>query len=156
MSYQFHIYYQKIKKDFLIIKENKSKTIFTLKEKNFKFKVNLKDVTCSMCHIKRLSEIKKCNHIYQLYNKYYNISILLLPFLWINDNHYKVLNHQEIEINEIDTECPICLEDTEIVQKANKKIIHCLNCNKYYHKKCINKMKGNKCLTCFSNFEFSL
>ena len=153
MSYQFYIYYNEIKKNFIVLKEKKSKTVFTLKENNFKFKVNLKNLTCSMCSKKRLSEIKKCNHIYQLYNQYYDISILLLPFLWINDNHHKVLNHKDIEINEKDTECPICLEDTEIIKKANKNIIHCLNCNKYYHKKCINKMKGNKCPTCFSNFE---
>jgi hypothetical protein len=150
MSYQFHLYYNDIKKQFIVLKENKSKTIFTLKENNFKFKVNLEKLTCTMCSKKRLSEIKKCNHIYQLYHQYYNISILLLPFLWINDNYLKVLNNKEIEINDKDTECLICLENTEIINKPNKKIIHCLNCNKYYHSKCINKIKNKKCQNCFT------
>ena len=33
MSYQFYLYYNSIKKPFTILKENKLKTLFTLKEK---------------------------------------------------------------------------------------------------------------------------
>ena len=153
MSFQFYKYYNNIKKEFMIIKENKSKTVFTIKENNFKFKVNLKNVTCTMCTKKKLCEIKKCNHIYQLFNKYYNISDILLPFLWINNNHLKIINKENIQIDEKDIECPICLDSTEIIKKANRNIIHCLNCNKYYHKKCVNKLKGTKCPICYNNFE---
>lgn len=153
MSYQFYKYYNDIKKNFNILKENKSKTIFTIKENNFKFKVDLKKLTCTVCPKKKLCEIKKCNHIYQLYSKYYDISDILLPFLWINDNYLKILNNKEMIIQEKDIECPICLDNTDIIKKANKNIIHCLNCNKYYHKKCINKLKKNKCPTCFYNID---
>ena len=60
MSYQFYKYYNNIKKkEFIILKEIKSKTIFTIKENNFKFKVNLKNVTCTMCPKKKLCEIEK-------------------------------------------------------------------------------------------------
>lgn len=153
MSYQFYKYYNNIKKNFIILKENKSKTLFTLKENNLKFKVDLKNVTCTMCSKKKLCDIKKCIHIYDLYHKYYNVSDILLPFLWLNDNYLNIINNKKIIINEKDTECPICLDSTEIIKKANRNIIHCLNCNKYYHKKCINKLKNKTCPTCFTQFE---
>ena len=43
-----------------------------------------------MCPKTKLCDIKKCYHIYELFRKYYNISELL-PFLWINNNHIKIL-----------------------------------------------------------------
>ena len=153
MSYQFYLYYNSIKKPFMILKENKSKTLFTLKEKNFKFKVNLKEVTCTMCPKTKLCDIKKCYHIYELFRKYYNISEELLPFLWINNNHIKLLENDKLQIDENDIECPICLETTDIIDKPNKKIVQCLNCNKYYHSKCINKIKNTICQNCFTNIK---
>tara|TARA_B110000858_G_C17770759_1_gene459471 strand:- start:95 stop:559 length:465 start_codon:yes stop_codon:yes gene_type:complete len=154
MSYQFYLYYNSIKKPFIILKENKSKTQFTLKEKHFKFKVNLKEITCTLCPKKKLCDIKKCYHIYELFRKYYNVSEDLLPFLWINNNHINLLKNDKLQIDENDIECPICLESTYIINKPNKKIIQCMNCNKYYHSKCINKIKNKICQICFTNINY--
>ena len=150
MSYQFYLYYNSINKPFTILKENKSKTKFTLKQNNYKFKVDLKKIQCTMCPNKMNCQVKKCFHIYELFSKYFQISNELLPFLWVNDNHLNAINNQPLDIQDKDLECPICLESTDIINTPNKKITHCLECNKYYHQKCINKTKKSVCPNCLS------
>tara|TARA_Y100000389_G_C17285073_1_gene425012 strand:+ start:349 stop:828 length:480 start_codon:yes stop_codon:yes gene_type:complete len=150
MSYQFYLYYNSINKPFTILKENKSKTKFTLKQNNYKFKVDLEKIQCTMCPDKMNCQVKKCFHIYELFSKYFQISNELLPFLWVNDNHLNAINNQPLDIQDKDLECPICLESTDIIKTPNKKIIHCLECNKYYHRKCINKTKKSECPNCLS------
>ena len=148
MSYQFYEYYNSIKKPLNIIKINKKKHIYFLKEGIINFSVKLKQLDCQLCSKKKECDLKKCNHIYQLFNQYYNINEYLLQFLFINDNYKKALKNEELIIEEKDLECPICLENTEIINKPDNKIINCLNCNKFYHRKCLNKTNKKICYIC--------
>ena len=157
MSKDFINYYYKNKKNFNIVKENKKKDNYMLKEGIFKFNVNLKKLTCGLCKTKNLCHLKKCHHIYQLYNTIYQIPINSLEFLWKNDNYINVLKGKEIVINEKDTECVICLDD--VFETGNyDKITTCLSCGKYYHTKCLRRCKKFICLNCkkdlINNFSF--
>jgi hypothetical protein len=151
MSYQFYNYFNSIKKPLNVIKINKKKHIYYLKEGIINFSVKLKQLDCQLCSKKKECDLKKCNHIYQLFNEYYNIDEYLLQFLFINDNYKKALKNEELNIDEKDLECPICLENTEIIKRPNNKIINCLNCNKFYHNKCLNKTNKNICYICSSS-----
>mgnify|MGYP006095307667 FL=1 len=152
MSKDFIDYYYKNKKNFTITKKDKNKCIFILKEGLFKFKVNLKNLTCSFCKTTKLCNLKKCNHIYQLFNIIYNVPVDLLEFLWKNNNSNRILNGEELKIYENDTECMICLDD--IFKNCNyNKVTSCLLCGKYYHTKCLRRCKEFICLNCNNNWK---
>ena len=149
MSQQFYDYYNFIKKGFDILKSNKTKTIFRIKQHYYIFNVDLKNIKCDWCKDLPLCNLKKCYHIYHLYEKIYKISPFDLEFLWKNDNYLKVIVGEDILFDEKDTECMICLEDTF---PDYTKLYCCLNCGTYYHIKCLRKMKKSKCLNCCNDF----
>ena len=117
------------------------------------FIVDLKNNNCSLCNNVSTCSLKKCIHIYKLYCEVYNVDINKLQFLWINDNFKKIKNNEEIIIQPNDIECPICLDDAGLEGYNESKVIHCLDCGKFYHNKCLEKnKKGMKCLVCTNNW----
>ena len=81
----------------------------------------------------------------------YNVPFEHLQFLWTNNNYLKILKEEPMEIQSNDIECPICLD--EVDYKYNSKILHCLDCGKFYHINCLNKSnKGIVCLNCTNNW----
>ena len=76
-----------------------------------------------------------------------------MQYLWINDNYLKILNKEEPIIQSNDIECPICLDDAGLENYDKYNVIHCLDCGKFYHVKCLkNAKKGIQCLICTSNW----
>lgn len=151
MSNEFNNYLTKIHKNFTLVKKDFKKHKFTLKEGFITFTVDLKNINCSMCNTKDLNicSLKKCSHIYRLFNELYNVPNDKLHFLWLNDNYKSILEKKEMTITDNDIECPICYEDATI-----KKNIHCLDCGKFYHVKCLEKSKkGIVCLICTNNWK---
>ena len=165
MSKEFNDYLNNCIKSFnkfKILKKNKNKTIYTLSEGmgmfQMKFIVNIKELSCTMCSksVKECS-LKKCKHIYYIFLHEYNISKHNLQFLWINDNYLKVIDKKEMIFEDEDINCPICLDDSTSHNIDFNKIIHCLDCGKFYHTKCLKAAckdkKEIKCLICTNNWK---
>lgn len=153
MSKEFKNYLSQRIIDFNIIKKNKKNHKFKVNEGYFTFEIDLKKTSCLKCNNNNGCSLKKCYHIYKIYNSIYNIPFEKLQFLWINDNYLKVLDNKEIEIQPPDIECPICLEDAGSNDYNPNKVIHCLDCGKFYHINCLNKTKkGIVCLNCTNNW----
>jgi len=154
MSNEFNTYLNISNNNFIILKVNKKKTIFTIKDGYFKFKVDLKNLSCTFC--KNVSEcsLKKCKHIYYIYSKEFKISKYLLQFLWVNNNYINILEGKDMVIEEDDTHCPVCLDDSSKECSNFDKIVHCLDCGKFYHKNCLMKTKKKLvCLICGNNWK---
>jgi len=155
MSEQFLKYYKSIKKNFYIIKKNNNKKIYKIRDGRIVFSVDLKNIKCGLCDNTSLCELKKCNHIYQLFNTEFNVPEEKLEFLWKNDNHARVLDGEEIVLKEEDLDCVICLEFV-FDKNSYKKRICCLNCGKYYHHKCLNRCNKFECLNCKNDWRTKL
>ena len=100
MSNEFNNYLTKIHKNFTLVKKDFKKHKFTLKEGFITFTVDLKNINCSMCNTKDLNicSLKKCSHIYRLFNELYNVPNDKLHFLWLNDNYKSILEKSPLEI----------------------------------------------------------
>tara|TARA_B100001287_G_C22538729_1_gene461047 strand:- start:374 stop:856 length:483 start_codon:yes stop_codon:yes gene_type:complete len=154
MSNEFKNYINDMKMNLLILKTNKNKTIYTMKEGFFKFTVDIKNLKCSYCNEVKKCSLKKCKHLYYIFKNIYNINTHKLQFLWMNDNHNNVIKGKELVFEEDDINCPICLEDASSENINFNKVIHCLDCGKFYHKDCLKKAKGEYvCLICTNNWK---
>ena len=153
MSKEFVDYINGFKDNSIIIRENSKKHKFKLKEGIITFDIDLKNINCVMCKNVNTCSLKKCIHIYKIYEKVYKVPFNNLQFLWTNNNYLKVLKGEDMEILPNDIECPICLDDVGTQNYNYNKIIHCLDCGKFYHKLCLSKSnKGIVCLNCTNNW----
>ena len=145
MSKEFSNYFKNLTDNFIILRKNKKKHIYRIKDGFINFDLDLKKTNCPICKTVSTCNLKKCNHIYKLYQNEYNVPYEKLQFLWINDNYLRILENKEIIVQSKDTECSICLEDcyNEI------KIKHCLECGKFNHINCLTKANSlDECLNC--------
>ena len=153
MSKEFYEYMDGFKDDFIINKKHKKKHKYSIKKGFINFNINLINPDCPFCDKSSTCSLKKCIHIYKIYNTVYNVPRDKLVFLWINDNYLKVLNNEKMVILPDDIECPICLENAGFNNYIKNKTIHCLDCGKFYHTKCLDKTKkGKVCLICTNNW----
>ena len=152
MSKEFYNYYKNLLDNFTILRKNNKKHIYRIKDGILHFDIDLKKAECSMCKNVKTCNLKKCVHIYKLFQNIYSVPYNYLQFLWINDNYLKVLKNEEIIIQSSDTECSICLEDAGLDGYNENKIKHCLDCGRFYHYKCLSKANIDKeCLNCKEN-----
>lgn len=159
---EFNNYYKDFKFNFTILKKDKKRHVYTLKEGVITFKVYLKEITCTLCNSIGSSintcNLKKCKHIYYIYQKLYNVPYEELIYLWINNNHINILNNEKMVILDKDIECSICLEDAGGKYYNSEKIIHCLECGNFQHRLCLDKVKKQKksneivCINCYTNW----
>ena len=153
MSKEFIEHIKNINGNISIVKKDFKKLKFKIKEGFTTFIVDLKNNECSFCEKVSSCSLKKCVHIYKLYYELYKLNAEDLQFLWINDNYKKVKNNEEMIIQSTDIECPICLDDAGGNKYNKSKVIHCLDCGKFYHINCLEKAKkGIKCLICTNNW----
>ena len=153
MSKEFCEHIDKLNSNIIILRKDFKKLKFKIKEGFTTFIVDLKKNECSFCNKVSSCSLKKCIHIYKLYYELYQLDINELQFLWVNDNDKKVKNKEDMVILSDDIECPICFDDAGTKGYNKLKVIHCLDCGKFYHNKCLEKSKkGIKCLVCTNNW----
>ena len=126
-----------------IINNKPISTRYHIKDGFINFDINLKDPKCIICKDVPLCSLKKCKHLIKLYD---------LQFIWMNNNTNNLLEGGSLEIKETDLECPICLDIVNLNHSLDK-INHCLDCGKFYHRKCMIKAKANKCLNCYDHWK---
>ena len=157
MSKEFRDYLNNMTTNFIILKQNKSNTVFTMKEGFVKFVVDIKKLSCTFCKEVKECSLKKCKHIYFIYSNVYNVDYHDLQFLWVNDNYKRIIKSEEIKLEDEDTCCMVCLEDASNKNINFDKIKHCLDCGKFYHLKCLKNIKKEnneiKCLMCTNNWK---
>lgn len=152
MSKEFCDYMNNLNGNFTITKIDSKKQICYIKDGFINFSIKLKKSTCPICPSSNSCCLKKCIHLYKIYLDSYNVPFNKLQFLWINDNHLRVLKKEEMIILPNDVECPICLDDAGSVDYNPRKVFHCLDCGKFFHINCLTKAKkGKVCLNCTSN-----
>ena len=132
------------------IKRNKNKYLFGVKDGIVSFRVNLEDFSCNLCKQGKQCSLKKCKHIYYVLLKVLKLTPLELMFVGMNNNIKNIIEKKELEIKEEDLECPICIDNMFQYNLPHHKRLHCLNCGKFYHRKCYLKLKDNKCVNCFN------
>jgi hypothetical protein len=153
MSKEFINYINGHKDKSIITRENLKKHKFKLTEGIMTFDVDLKLLNCVLCKNVNTCSLKKCIHIYKLFEIVYKVPFDKLQYLWSNNNYLKVLNGEDMEILSNDVECPICLDDAGLDSYRENKVIHCLVCGKFYHTNCLRKSnKGIVCLNCTNNW----
>tara|TARA_B100000927_G_C16285980_1_gene397499 strand:+ start:242 stop:727 length:486 start_codon:yes stop_codon:yes gene_type:complete len=153
MSKEFCDYINNLNYNFIITRQDTKKHKFSLKQGIINFKIDLKNGICPICPKINICSLKKCAHLYKIFEEVYNVPFEKLQYLWTNDNYKKVLNKEEMIILDNDIECPICLEDAGKIGYDRHKVIHCLDCGKFAHSKCLIKSnRGIKCLICTSNW----
>lgn len=139
-----------------IINNQPISTRYHIKDGFINFDINLKDPKCIICKDVPLCGLKKCKHLIKLYQSVFDLSDYDLQFIWMNNNTNNLLEGKPIEIKEADLECPICLDIVNLNTKNSyslDKINHCLDCGKFYHRKCMIKAKANKCLNCYDHWK---
>lgn len=149
----------KKKKFIKTINNQQISTKYHIKDGYINFDINLKEPKCRICKDVPFCSLKKCKHLIKLYQNVFNLSNYHLQFIWMNNNTTNLINGKPIEIKEADLECPICLDSVDL--NTNNiynldKIYHCLDCGKFYHKKCMIMAKSNKCLNCYDHWKAKL